>query len=286
MNEMTLGKRSLRLAARLLTVAIVVAYAVCSPTAAAMSVRPSDGDLSPRLAELAKPSIRSAPPAKQARALSVATEGPGSLLREGNRVLVEVRFDHGAAAGVDDLRAAGAKVVNVSSRYQTVTVAAKPSELRQLSGTPRIAAVTEVLAPITAGASICPSGAVVSEGDAQLRAAEARTAFGVDGTGVTVGILSDSFDRAASAETHQSEDVKSGDLPGSGNTCPGQATPVNTALDDFEPGPEEPAPEDEGRAMAQIVHDLAPGAELSFATAFTGLTAFASNVEALAATGA
>ena len=168
-----------------------------------MSVRPSDGDLSPRLAELAKPAIRSAPPAKQARALSVAAEGPGSLLRQGNRVLVEVRFDHGAAAGVDDLRAAGAQVVNVSSRYQTVTVAAKPGELRQLSGTPRIAAVTEVLAPITrAPASTCPSGAVVSEGDAQLRAAEARTAFGVDGTGVTVGILSDSFNRAGSAETH------------------------------------------------------------------------------------
>src|SRR5260221_131322 len=264
--------------------ALAFACALAPASASAAVSRPSDGNLSARLAELAKPSVRSAPPAAQARALSLATEGPGSLLREGNRVLVEVRFDHGAAAGVNDLRSAGAKIVNVSPRYQTVTVAAKPSELQRLSTVPG-AAASEILAPITA-ASTCPSGVAVSEGDAQVRAAEARTAFGVDGAGVSVGVLSDSFNRDGFAETHEGEDVESGDLPGSGNTCPGQAMPVNTALDDYEPGPEESAPEDEGRAMAQIIHDLAPGAELSFATAFTGLPAFASNVEALAAAGA
>jgi hypothetical protein len=250
-----------------------------APAAGAVS-RPGDGDLSPRLAELAKPSVRSAPPAAQARALSLASAGAGSLLRDGNRVLAEVRFDHGAAAAVDDLRSAGAKIVDVSSRYQTVTVAVNPADLRELSGVPGIAAVTEVLAPITAAASTCPSGIAVSEGDQQLRAAEARTTFGVDGTGVTVGILSDSFDQDGSAETHQAEDVENGDLPGLSNTCPGQITPV-AVLDDSET-----AGEDEGRAMAQIVHDLAPGANLSFATAFTGLTAFANNVRALASAGA
>jgi Subtilase family len=265
--------------------ALALACVLAPGSAAAAAKRPSDGDLSARLAELAKPSVRSAPPAAQARALSVAVDGPGSLLREGNRVLVEVRFDRGAAAGVDDLRAAGAKIVNVSSRYQTVTVAAKPGELRNLSDVPRATAATEVLTPIAA-ASTCPAGIAVSEGDAQLRAAEARAAFGVDGAGVTVGILSDSFDRAEFADTHRGEDVESGDLPGAENTCPGEGTPVDTNLDNFEPGLEESPPEDEGRAMGQIVHDLAPGAALSFATAFTGLTAFAENVEALAAGGA
>jgi hypothetical protein len=230
--------------------------------------------------------VRSAPLAKQAKALSLATEGPGSLLRDGNRVLVEVRFDHGAAAGVDDLRAAGVKIVNVSPRHQTVTVAAKPGELPELSGVPQVSGATEVLTPIIS-TSACPSGTVVSEGEQQLHAgdesSEARGAFGVDGSGVTVGVLSDSFGQATEAAdgsgpiaTTKADDVANGDLPGFANTCPGEQTPVEV-LDDTES-----EGVDEGRAMAQIVHDLAPGANLAFATAFTGETAFAENIERLA----
>jgi subtilisin family serine protease len=263
-----------------------------SPASASAASRPAEGDLSPRLAELAKPSVRSAPPAKQAEELSLAPEGPGSLLREGNRVLVEVRFDRGAAAAVDDLRATGAKIVNVSPRYQTVTVAAKPAALPALSGVPRVAGATEVLTPFTAE-STCPSGVEVSEGDAQLRADEVREPpFSVNGNGVTVGILSDSFDTATKSAngaqpvaTKAAKDVETGDLPGETNTCPGQTSPVHV-LEDYEPSnADEPEPGDEGRGMAQIVHDLAPGAGLAFATAFTGETAFAENIEKLAAPG-
>ncbi|HXS46653.1 MAG TPA: hypothetical protein VN756_04250, partial [Solirubrobacterales bacterium] len=124
--------------------ALALACALLPASALAVQGRQSSGDLSPRLAELAKPSVRSAPTATQARVLSLAPEGPGSLLREGNRILAEVRFDHGAAAGAGDLRAAGARVIDVSPRYQTVTVAVKPSELRRLSGVPGIAGATEV----------------------------------------------------------------------------------------------------------------------------------------------
>lgn len=266
-----------------------------TPGSAWAASHPSDGDLSPRLAELAKPSTRSASPVRQAEKLSLASEGPGSLLREGNRVLVEVRFDRGAAAAVDDLRATGAKIVNVSPRYQTVTVAAKLAALPALSGVPRVAGATEVLTPFTAELT-CPSGVVVSEGDAQLRADEVREPpFSVNGSGVTVGILSDSFDTATKSAngalpiaTKAAEDVETGDLPGEageGNTCLEQAGPVN-ALEDYEPSnADEPEPGDEGRGMAQIVHDLAPGAGLAFATAFTGETAFAENIEELAAPG-
>ena len=268
-----------------------------APALAALAP-PGDGALSPRLAELAKPALRTAPPAEQAQALSLAAEGPGSLVRDGNRVLVEVRFDQGAAAGAGGLRQAGAQVVNVSQQYETVTVAAKPDELRALNGVPRVAGAREVLAPITA-ASECPSGEIVSEGVQQLHAGEgeyeeggeekpeAREAFGVNGSGVTVGILSDSFNQATEAEeggeiaTHEEEDVERGDLPGAGNPC-GDPTNVNV-IEEADP---EVEGADEGRAMAQIVHDVAPGANLAFATAFTpDMNGFAENIEKLAEPG-
>ena len=281
LNEMKPGKGFSARAGRS-SIAVLVVALLTPASAWAAAGRPSDGDLSPRLAELANPSVRSAPAAKQARILSLAEDGPGSLVREGNRVLVEVRFDHGAAAGLDDLRTAGAKIVNVSRRYQTVTVAAKPEELRALSTVPRVAGATEVLTPITAAGSSCPAGSVVSEGDGQLHAAEARSEFGVNGSGVTVGILSDSFNTATGAvgggsiATKEADDLSSGDLPGNGNPC-GDATPVNVLDDTGSPGA------DEGRAMAQIVHDLAPGARLAFATAFTSdMFGFAANIRRLA----
>jgi hypothetical protein len=266
--------------------ALLLALALTPASAPAVASRSAAGELSPRLAELAKPSIRSAPAATQAEALDLPPSGPGSLLRDEGRVLVEVRLDRGAA-GLEGLRAAGAQIVDVSQRYGTVTASAGPGDLRALAEVPGVAGVSPVLTPI-ASASTCPAGIAVSEGNVQLRAAEARSAFGVDGSGVTVGVLSDSFDQATEAAdesgdpvaTHEADDVESGDLPGAGNTCAGQATPVDVLDDSDAEG------EDEGRAMAQIVHDVAPRADLAFASAFSGLTAFASNVRALAAAGA
>jgi hypothetical protein len=205
-----------------------------------------------------------------------------------------VRFAHGAAAGVSALRAAGAEIANASQRYQTVTVAVKPADLTNVAAIHNVAGVTEALAPVTA-ASTCPAGAIISEGVKQLNAGEgpgeARDEFSVDGAGVTVGILSDSFNQATEAadgsgpiETTATDDAKSGDLPGTGNTCLGQGTPVSV-LEAAKPElGEEPA--DEGRAMAQIVHDLAPGASLDFASAFNGEASFAKNIEKLATAGA
>ncbi|HET6997469.1 MAG TPA: S8 family serine peptidase [Solirubrobacterales bacterium] len=257
--------------------ALLVACALTPASASAMPAASGNPNLSPRLAELTEPALRSAPRAEQAARLSLAPRGPGSLLRDGNRLLVDVRFERGAAAALDALEAAGAEIVHLSHRYQTVTVAARPASLAAIGDVARVGGVTEVLAPIVRGADC--GGKVRSEGDVQLAAASARAGFGIDGTGVTVGILSDSYDRNPAAATHASNDVLSGDLPGPGSPC-GSTLPVGIVDDSEGEG------SDEGRAMAQIVHDLAPGAALSFATAFTGEFSFAANIRALAARGA
>jgi hypothetical protein len=263
---------------RKFALAALLAVSALLPASASAMSAPADGSsLSPRLAELARPAARSAPRANQAARLSLPASGPGSLLRDGGRVIVEVRYEDGAAIDPAPLAAAGAQVLHVSEPYRTATAAVRPADLRALGSLPGVATVHEVLRPLVR-ATDC-GGSARSEGDTLLNAGNARTSFGVDGSGVTVGILSDSFNRASSAVTHAAEDVASGDLPGPGSPC-GSTTPVDVFDDSDTTG------KDEGRAMAQVVHDLAPGASLSFATAFTGELQFAANIRALVAAGA
>jgi hypothetical protein len=81
--------------------------------------------------------------------------------------------------------------------------------------------------------------------------------------------------------THAVNDVLSGDLPGLGNPC-GFLTAVQVISETLSPG----TATDEGRAMLQIVHDLAPAATLAFASAHNGIFDFADNIRALRAAGA
>jgi len=119
------------------------------------------------------------------------------------------------------------------------------------------------------GAVSSRSGAAQNQGDLALGADRLRSEFGLDGTGLTIGILSDSFDKS-NGSIDYADDIASGDLPLG-----------ITILDDSEP-----FGSDEGRAMAQLIHDIAPGAELMFHTAFGGIADFANGILELAAAGA
>jgi len=111
------------------------------------------------------------------------------------------------------------------------------------------------------------AGNVTSQGDAAMESDIARITFALDGTGATVGVLSDSFNCLGGAAA----DIASDDLPAAGVTV----------LDDTAcPGT------DEGRAMLQFIHDVAPGAALSFHTAFLGTANFAQGIIDLADAGA
>src|SRR5439155_4742333 len=151
--------------------------------------------------------------ADQARALSLAASGAGSLMRDAQgRVLVDVHFRSGAAQRVDALRAAGARVEFVSTKYQRVTAYVAPSALRSVGAVDGVQAVMEDLQPETA--STCPQGVKVSEGDTQLKADLARTNNAITGSGVTVGVLSDSYNQFTlgdGANTTAPQDVTSGD---------------------------------------------------------------------------
>src|SRR5262249_55052092 len=119
-------------------------------------------------------------------------------------------------------------------------------------------------------------GKATSQGVATVHA-DKLNAIGLTGQGITVGILSDSYNTVPNTVTkiHAAQDIKSGDLPGPGNPL-GHTQPIVVINEDPVAGT------DEGRALLQIVYDVAPDAKLCFATAFTGEVQFAVNIVKLA----
>ncbi len=260
-----------------------------APAGAAPGFGPKGGGpLSPGLTRLAEAPLSGRPAPAQAKAIGLPVSGPGSLIREGRRLLAYVRFEQGAIARLERLREAGARVVSASRSLQTVTVAVAPGALDAVAAVPGVAAVTPVRAPGTRAPGVCQGGSVISEGVFQLgvEAMREEPSFGYEGEGVTVGVLSDSFDDATEAASggplaaDAAKDVETKDLTGPASLCPGQEEDT-LVLDEIESGPGENG-SDEGRAMLQIVHDVAPQARLAFASAFNGELSFAANIEALA----
>ncbi|BDC49131.1 hypothetical protein F183_A14470 [Bryobacterales bacterium F-183] len=109
---------------------------------------------------------------------------------------------------------------------------------------------------------IAAVGALTSQGYITHRANYVVNSLGYTGNGVKVGVLSDSASAARVAAL-----IASGDLPANTVVLPGQEGPSTGS--------------DEGTAMMEIISDMAPGAQLYFATAFTSVNSFAANIIAL-----
>jgi subtilisin family serine protease len=110
-------------------------------------------------------------------------------------------------------------------------------------------------------------GATTSQADVVLESDRLRAmAPSYDGRGIKIGVLSDSYDNLNGA----AGGIASGDLPTKGVTV----------LQDLASGGS-----DEGRAMIELIHDIAPGSDLFFASAFFGQLSFANNIQRLADAG-
>ena len=153
----------------------------------------------------------------------------------------------------------GASFSGTASGYLPVSALGALASLTNLRGATESAFTTH-------------AGLVTQQGDISQHSDIARATYGVDGSGLKVGVLSDSFNTSKTA-TSGTDDVKtdiaSGDLPSQ-----------TKILQDSANGT------DEGRAMAQLIHDVAPGAAIDFATANGGQANFANNIIRLAHDGA
>lgn len=189
-----------------------------------------------------------------------------SLVRLSNgHVFVDARASNDGQHLLNELNRLG---LRKGTRYGDVVSGLLPL------GMVRRAAALDSLRSITASPPpVRNAGSITSQGDTALRADVARPLYGVDGTGVTVGVLSDSYNTLGGAAA----DITNGDLPAAGVTViNGESSLCGSVVFCI----------DEGRAMLQIVHDVAPGADLLFHSALDGKASFATAIGTLAGAGA
>jgi subtilisin family serine protease len=226
----------------------------------------SGARLGASLAVLQRAALRRSPQSDVARALT--------------RKIPALRASQGyvsVSAYGDDLAALRAQLVakglkDVTLHDTAVSGKAPIAALGDMSATPGLKALRPTLA-------MARAGLVTSQGDRSLRSNLARAESGVNGKGIRVGVLSDSYDCAEGAFepgapfTRAADDIRHNDLP--------RDVRVLKDLSDV------PSPDcsDEGRAMMQIIHDVAPGASQAFYTAFESQEDFAAGIRALAKAG-
>jgi hypothetical protein len=263
---MEFGKDSPAFRARMLRSSILIGIGLLL-NAAASRAQTLPQNIDAGLAEILT-NLQSASPA--AGAASVAAGGLATAYASGaqvsglNSILVEIVLN--GAASYDQVRSLlqsnGAAITGENPAYMNGAFSAyvPAAFLAPLAASPGIDHLSLSVAPV-------PSvGAVTSQGAKVLHSDVANA--GVTGSGITVGVLSDSFDQSPTTFTtiRAANDVATGDLPNLKFLL--DAAP-STSLTD------------EGRAMAQIVYDVAPNSSLCFATANGGQAAFASNIRTL-----
>lgn len=157
------------------------------------------------------------------------------------------------------LQALGMDVLQVTPDQNLVSGYLPLNQIHNLTSVPFFSAATAGYRPITR------AGSVQTEGDTVMLADTFRATTGFNGAGTKVGVISDSVNQFAGG---LADSQATGDLP------PG----VQVLAD----GPA--GSTDEGRAMLEIVHDVAPGAALAFSAATTPGT-FATSINNLVSAG-
>lgn len=222
------------------------------------------GSVDPGNSNKQKPKVDSALSALEGSFLNLTPEqqadaetGAGMPINNG-KVTVEVIVSGSASALLRELNQLGMEGGTVFGKM--------------ISGKLPISAISQAsnlqgLSFMRLSQSITRKGSVDNQADSAMQSDLGRASFSVLGSGVTIGILSDSYNQRGG----EASDITSGDLPDNVLILDDTAAGINS---------------DEGRAMAQLIHDVAPGANLMFHTAFGGAADFAQGILDLAEAGA
>ena len=193
--------------------------------------------------------------AAERSAEDIAAAVPSLRLRDGLPV-VAIRLASLTPQLLDTLRGQGLEVDSHSFEYARAYGRLDPADLEKIASLPEVITIQPMPRRATR------VGSASNQADVTMNSDDVRTSFGYNGTGVEVGVLSDSFrdiapqgvvagtgcNRAVSGTQSQMD----GDLPLS-----------VVSLDDGPGGGS-----DEGRALGELIFDIAPSATFSFHSAF------------------
>jgi len=172
-----------------------------------------------------------------------------------NRVLVDIKAEVSAGL-LDYIAFLGGKVINDFPQYQAIRANMPLAQIETLAGRGDVSFVKPAVQAMV--------NSVDSQGDYTHLANTTRANYGVNGAGVKVGVLSDSVDYLTNSQ------------------IAGQVTVLTNQDGILQDGITNTG---EGTAMLEVVHDLAPGAKLCFATGVASEASFASNISQLASNG-
>jgi len=161
-------------------------------------------------------------------------------------------IDEGVIAEIESF---GAKVEYTNSSWSRIVAWVLFTRIEQIAKLEIVTGIDNVDKPYVF------TGEVNTAGDAIMKADQARNTFGVNGSGIKVGVISDGVDNWTAS-------VPSGDLPS-------WIQIINNRIGG-----------NEGTAMLEIVYDIAPGSNLAFADAGTSEEDFANNIDLLRNAGA
>lgn len=220
--------------------------------------------------------------------------GADKARTSGDAILVEVLLNPGdgkagaynaqGADGTHDFEAltdlAGVEVRFVSQKYHQAILAVRdPDTLIELSRLDIVRRIRPLFGAVS------NAGSVTSRASTAMGADLARTTFSVDGSGEVIGIISDSFARTLGVRDGNTMPPPgvAGTLTGAVNQDSGDLPPTVTILRDDADLTAQGGPTDEGAALAELIHDVAPGAAIAFHTGFLGAAGFAEAIDRLCA---
>lgn len=179
-----------------------------------------------------------------------------------NKILVDIE-GHITPELLTLVDALGGKVVNSHPESNALRTSMTLPALETLAARPEVKFIQPAIVPETnAATGQGPRTHVADYVSTNINVLGGSTK--ANGTGIKVGVISDSNDFMEQAQA-------AGDLPANITTLPGQSGRPATG---------------EGSAMMEIVSEMAPGAQLYYATGKVGGTAqFAANIRALKAAG-